>query len=80
MDLDNITDIEVLRSTLKKHMVKVKKDFYSEDGTMYIFKANYWYNVKQDEDYITIYSDDGESYRMFSYEEADEYLYKVSDE
>lgn len=77
MNLDNITDIEVLRNALKKHMVKVKKDFYSENGTMYIFKTDHWYNVEQDEDYITIYSDDEKSYCMFSYEEADEYLYKV---
>lgn len=75
MDIDAITDIEVLRNALKKYMVKVKKDFYSEDGTMYIFKANHWYNVEQNEDYITIYSDDGESYCIFTYSNADKYLY-----
>ena len=75
MNLDNITDIEILKNTLKKHMVKIKKNCCSEDGTMYIFKANHWYNVKQDEDCITIYSDDGESYCIFTYSNADEYLY-----
>ena len=39
MNIDAIIDIDVLKNTLKKYMVKVKKDFYSEDGTMYIFKA-----------------------------------------
>ena len=41
MNLDNITDIEILRNTLKKHMVKVKKNCCSEDGTMYMFKQNH---------------------------------------
>ena len=46
MNLDNITDIEILRNTLKKHMVKVKKNRCSEDGTMYMFKKNHWYDVE----------------------------------
>ena len=76
MDLDNITDIEVLRNALKKHMVKVKKDFYSEDGTRYLFKKDHWYNLSQDEFDVTIFSDNGESYCMFSYDTTKDYLYE----
>lgn len=75
MNLDNITDIEILKNTLKKHMVKIKKTRCSEDGTMYMFKKNHWYDVEQGENYITIYSDDGKSYCIFTYDNADEYLY-----
>lgn len=40
MDLDNITDIEVLKSALKKYMVQMKKDAHSNDGTDYLFKES----------------------------------------
>lgn len=60
MDLDNITDIEVLKSALKKYMVQMKKDAHSNDGTDYFFKEGLWYYVTQDETGVTIYSDNME--------------------
>ena len=38
MDLDNITDIEVLRTAFKMNMIKAKTDFYSEDRKHYFKK------------------------------------------
>ena len=43
MDLDNITDIELLRSIAKSYMIQMKKDTNANDGTDYIFKEGYWY-------------------------------------
>ena len=66
MDLDNIIDIEVLRTELKKHMVKIKAPI--EDNK--IFKVGHWYNLSQDEYDITIYDGNG-GYYMMSYTEAE---------
>lgn len=38
MDLDDITDIEILRNLVKRNMVQMKKDSYATDGTDFIFK------------------------------------------
>ena len=43
MDLDNITDIEILRNELKKHMTQMKQDKYSNDGEKYLFRKGFWY-------------------------------------
>lgn len=75
MDLDNITDIEMLRNIAKKHMVKAKQDFYAEDGTLYKFKKDHWYDLEQDEYGVTVFSTDGKSYCIFTYDNAKEYLY-----
>ena len=56
MDLDNITDIEVLKSALKKYMVQMKKDAHSNDGTDYLFKEGLWYYVTQDETGVIIWN------------------------
>ena len=73
MDLDNINDIEVLRDAAKDCRVQIRKD--TEDNTgVYIFKKGYWYVVEQDQYYVTIYSDDYNYTRLFTYEEAREYL------
>lgn len=79
MDLDNITDIEVLRNIAKKYMVKVKVNILSDNGIC-IFRAGHWYDFEQSDFDITIFSDDGQSHYSFSYEKAGEYLYEVSDE
>ena len=76
MDIDNIMDIEVLREAAKYGRVKMKKDCYSTDGHIFIFKKDMWYHVDQDESGVTITSDDNEHYCDLSYEESDRYLYK----
>ena len=45
MDLDNITDIELLRNIAKTYMVQMKQDINSNDGTYYIFKKGYFKNM-----------------------------------
>lgn len=75
MDLDNITDIETLQNIAKKHMVKAKRDFYAEDGTFYKFKKDHWYDLEQDGDGVMVFSNDGKSYCIFTYDSAKEYLY-----
>lgn len=74
MDLDNITDIEILKNTLKKYMIQMKKDVHSNDGTDYLFKKGFWYYVTQDETDVTIYSDDMEHICMFDYDTSERYL------
>lgn len=77
MDLNNITDIEVLRNALKQHMIKVKKDFCSEDGTGYLFKKDHWYNYDYDDydDELYVYSESGETFTFKPSNSAEEYLY-----
>lgn len=43
MDIDKITDIEVLRTLARQNRVKMKKDSHATDGTDYIFKQGYVY-------------------------------------
>ena len=74
MDLDNINDIEVLRKVAKECRVQIKKDV-KDDLDVYTFKKGYWYYVEQDQYYVTIYSEDYDYTRMFTYKEANEYLY-----
>ena len=74
MDLDNITDIEVLKSALKKYMVQMKKDAHSNDDTDYLFKEWLWYYVTQDETGVTIYSDNVEHDCVFDCDTAKRYL------
>lgn len=69
MDLDNITDIEVLRKELKRHMVKIKVPI--EDNKN--FKVGHWYNFNQDDYDVTIYDGNG-GYYMMSYTEAEKIL------
>ena len=73
MDLDNINDIEILREAAKYCRVQIREDVVDDDGA-YFFKKGYWYVVEQDEHYVTIYSDDYSYTRLFTYEEASEYL------
>lgn len=37
MDLDNMTNVEVLRNIAKSYMVQMKRDTDANDGTDYIF-------------------------------------------
>ena len=74
MDIDNITDIELLRKLAKQNRVKMKKDSHATDGTNFIFKEGLWYIVEQDQFGITVYSEDMESMLFLNYEEADRFL------
>lgn len=76
MDLDNITDIEVLRTALKRNMIKAKTNFYSEDKKYY-FRKDHWYWVDMCFDWgdVTVFSDDFESTRTFRNFEAQRFLY-----
>ena len=73
MDLDNINDIEVLRSALKNFCVKMKQDAKSINCG-YTFKKGFWYFVEQDEYGVSVYSDDYEYSAYFYYKEASKYL------
>ena len=73
MDLDNINDIEVLRRAAKDCRVQLKEDVMDDNG-VYTFKKSHWYIVNHDEHYVTIYSDDYNYTRLFTYEEANKYL------
>lgn len=77
MNIDNITDIEVLRKLAKSNRIKMKKDSYATDGSSFMFEKNEWYVFEQDESTITIYSDDSKYEACFSYEEAERYLERL---
>ena len=74
MDLDNTTDIELLKNLLKRNMVQMKKNTYATDGTDFEFKKGLWYFVEQDECSVTIYTEDYSSMACFTYDEADRFL------
>lgn len=76
MDIDNITDIELLRKLAKANRVQMKKDSYAADGTDFIFKENLWYIAEQDQFGVTVYSEDMESMMFLNYDEADKFLYQ----
>ena len=71
MDLDNITDIELLRNELKKYKVKMLVDCKADNGD-YIFKKGYYYDVLQDHISITVYF--GDYCIDLSYGEAQKYI------
>ena len=73
MDLDNINDIEVLRKIAKKGRVKLKYDIDE------IFRKGFWYLVEQDYFGVTIFSDDHQYGKTFTYEEAEKCLERFFD-
>ena len=74
MDIDNITDIELLRKMAKSNRVQMKKDSYATDGTGFVFKENLWYIEEQDQYGITVYSEDMESMMFLNYDETDRFI------
>lgn len=80
MDLDNITDVELLRNIVKSYMVQMKQDTNANDGTDYVFKKGYWYFIDQDETGITVYTEDSSHACFLGYDEADRFLIKKSNE
>ena len=72
MKIDEITDIEQLRELAKTCRAKVLKDCKATDGSDFIFKAGEWYMVEQDEEGVTLYSEDeNEATISFPYEDCD---------
>lgn len=74
MDIDNITDIKVLRDLAKQNRVKMKKDSCAADGSDFTFKEGLWYIAEQDQYGITVYSDDMESMMFLNYDETERFL------
>ena len=74
MDLDNITDIEVLRNIAKNYMVQMKRDTKANDRTDQIFKKGCWYFLDQDETGITVYTEDSSHACFLNYDEVDNFL------
>lgn len=68
MDLENIKDVEILRSKLKEFMIKCKKDYQYKDFKIY---NGEWYYVNQDEGGIWL-SDDNKHIHVFDDEEMGE--------
>lgn len=75
MDIDNITDVELLRKLAKANRVRIKKNSHATDGTDFVFKEGLWYIAEQDQYGITIYSEDMESMIFLNYDEVDRFLY-----
>lgn len=71
MDLDNITDIELLRNELKKYKVKMSLDCIADNGD-YIFKKGYYYDVLQDLASVIVYF--GDYCINLTYGEAQKYI------
>ena len=71
MDLDKITDIELLRNMLKDHMVCIKEDIKTPT---HLYKKGEWYFYVQDDDGIFLYSNDYTCGLQLTYDEAKEVL------
>lgn len=67
MKLNEIQDIEVLRSLLKKLLTKCIADVEIKGHS---FEKDNWYSVAQDENYIEVYDDEMNHLVTLNYEEA----------
>ena len=76
MDLDNITDIEVLREAAKHGRARLLKTIGAEKGD-FIFKEGLWYLVEPDSEGVIMYSEHYIFRRIIPYEIADEYFTRV---
>lgn len=70
MDLDNIKDIEVLKTELKKYMVKIKSPIECDSR----FKVGHWYRFNRDEIAVVVYCDNEDGYFTTSLSTARKYL------
>ena len=70
MDLDKITDINVLRDMLKRCMIKMIKDI---ETPTHIHKKGKYYFFTQDDDGIFLYLDNPTLGLVLNYDEAMEY-------
>ena len=71
MNLDEIHNIEIFRTYLKKVMIKL---LVTIETPTKIYNANEWYFYTCDEKGYFLYLDDPSVGLEISYEEADEYL------
>ena len=71
MDLDKITDIEILRSLCKKNMVCLNKTIKTPT---HIYKKDEWYFFIQDDNGIFLYLNDVTHGLQLTYDEAEEFL------
>lgn len=74
MNIDNITDIEVLRNLAKSFMVCAAKDFSADFGEDFMFKKGEYYPCEQDQNYIHVFSDDYMCSALLTYDEANDFL------
>ena len=70
MDLDKITDIELLRNMLKDHMVCIKEDIKTPT---HLYKKGEWYFYVQDNDGVFLYFNDYSCRLQLTYDEAKEF-------
>ena len=71
MDLDKITDIELLRRMLKKHMVCIAEDIKTPT---HLYKKGEWYFCEQDDDGLFLYFDNYQCGLQLTYDEAEKVL------
>lgn len=71
MDLDKITDIELLRSLCKRNMVCLTETIKTPT---HIYKKGEWYFFMQDEDGVFLYLNNASRGLMLTYDEAERYL------
>lgn len=73
MPIDEINDIEILRTLAKKGRVKINRDIPALKGD-YVFKKGYWYMVSQDEHFVYLYSEYHIDRVILTYSEAMRYI------
>jgi len=71
MDLDKITDIEVLRNLCKFYMVQLKEDIVT---TTRLYEKGKWYHCIQDEDGAFLYLEDPSCGVQLTFDEMFIYL------
>lgn len=80
MDIDNISDIEVLRRAARVGRLKLKCDLTADDAIEYsivfnnVFRKGHYYPYICEDNEITIFSDDGLDYLTFSEEDYEYYF------
>lgn len=71
MDLDKITDIELLRNLCKRNMVCMAKTI---ETPTHIYKKGEWYFFIQENDNIFLYLNNCSCGLQLTYDEAEKYL------
>ena len=71
MDLDKITDIEILRNLCKRNMVCLAETIKTPT---HIYKKGEWYFFIQDENGIFLYLNDCSLGLQLTYDEAERFL------
>ena len=71
MDLDKITDIELLRTLCKRNMICIAETI---ETPTHIYKKGEWYFFIQDEDGISLCLNDVACDLLLDYDEAERFL------